>query len=435
MDIKTKNCEENNESLTYDIKPEKLENLIKIIDKTNDFNLKCFENILCSPGSSSGDNYMSVIKRVHIFGKDFNNQEQCFTVIVKRQIPSKSRRELYRCDEAFNNEINAYKYVIPMLENYCNRQFLPKCFFAGNDENGEIIVLEDLKQLGFKMKNRLIALDFDHCVLVMKELARMHAASISAKELNQKDFHQNRQQIKEIVYCKEAEEFYRNVLDSSITNALLSLHLSNTNNFLTEPIKSIELLRTTLFERIQNLIITSKCDAYNVICHGDLWVNNIMFKWNYDEKSPIDAKFFDLQTMRYTSLVFDILHFIYTSTKRDLREVNLKNILQSYSSALILNLENNFLPNNYEKLKNIKDIYSLENIMKQFYTNILYGLVAAIWILPAVTFDPTNIPNLNDICDDKNVKELNLLPNLTQEYHDRIKDITLEFYENGFLQI
>lgn len=90
------------------------------------------------------------------------------SLIIKRQIPSLSRRQLFRCDEAFCNEIYAYTNVIPLLEQYINGPLFPKCFFAGKDELGEIIMLEDLKNLGYHMQNRLTGLDVNYCELVMK---------------------------------------------------------------------------------------------------------------------------------------------------------------------------------------------------------------------------------------------------------------------------
>ena len=90
-------------------------------------------------------------------------------MIIKRQIPSLSRRQLYRCDEAFCNEINAYNHVVPLLQQYSSDScFFPKCYFAGRDDEGEIIVLEDLKLMGFQMRNRLKGLEFNCCNLVIK---------------------------------------------------------------------------------------------------------------------------------------------------------------------------------------------------------------------------------------------------------------------------
>ncbi|KAK7078256.1 hypothetical protein SK128_027802 [Halocaridina rubra] len=42
----------------------------------------------------------------------------------------------------------------------------------------EIIIMEDLRQHGFKMYDRRKGMDNAHTVLVMEELARLHAASL-----------------------------------------------------------------------------------------------------------------------------------------------------------------------------------------------------------------------------------------------------------------
>lgn len=81
------------------------------------------------------------------------------------------QRELFRCDPAFKNEINAYKAVIPTLRKFLHRDDelpFPNCFFAGSDSKGEIIVLEDLCQMGYEMAVRKDYLDYDHCEAMIK---------------------------------------------------------------------------------------------------------------------------------------------------------------------------------------------------------------------------------------------------------------------------
>lgn len=94
------------------------------------------------------------------------------SVIIKRQIASLSRRQLYRCEEAFSNEINVYRHVVPLLCRYSQQPLFPKCHIAETDDgspNGEaIIVLQDLKASEFRMQNRLAGLELRHCLLVMK---------------------------------------------------------------------------------------------------------------------------------------------------------------------------------------------------------------------------------------------------------------------------
>lgn len=252
-------------------------------------------------------------------------------------------------------------------------------------------------------------------------------------------------QIDEIVYCKEAEEFYRNILDTSIQESLNSLRTSNIDGTLTEPIRLIEKLQYKLFSQIQKCITTSR-EHMNVMCHGDLWINNIMFKSSFASTvdscskhsdqvncTPCDVKFFDLQAMRYTSPVFDILHFIYTSTKRDLRDSYTKHLLETYCLALLDDLEKQFV-NSLAELEILRSIFSLSNITKEYYKHVLYGLAICMWILPAVTFDPNNIPNLDVISEmNKSAKAIKCTQKLTPEYHSRLKDLALEFYHNGYL--
>lgn len=101
--------------------------------------------------------------------------------IIKRHIVDKKRRELFRCDHAFENEIAAYCHLIPVLKAFSNDNLpYPNCLFAGSDEAGEIIAMEDLSPHGYRMANRLQGLDFEHCSLVLKvSIDRLHAEALT----------------------------------------------------------------------------------------------------------------------------------------------------------------------------------------------------------------------------------------------------------------
>lgn len=95
--------------------------------------------------------------------------EYSTSLIVKRQISDAKRRELFRCNAAFQNEIAAYCHLIPVLKKFSNDNLpYPNCFFAGSDSAGEIIAMQDLSQDGYIMANRTRGLDFEHCSLVLK---------------------------------------------------------------------------------------------------------------------------------------------------------------------------------------------------------------------------------------------------------------------------
>lgn len=78
---------------------------------------------------------------------------------------------MFNCEPAMNNEINAYSQVLPVLKKFsCPDTQLPfaNLFFAGSDDKGEMIVMEDLCQLGYEMEQRSNYLSMAHCVAVMK---------------------------------------------------------------------------------------------------------------------------------------------------------------------------------------------------------------------------------------------------------------------------
>ncbi|XP_033159319.1 uncharacterized protein LOC117140478 [Drosophila mauritiana] len=400
-------------------------------------------HIACSAGSSSGDNYMSVVKRVTISqaGKDQDPElagSEIVTVIVKRQIASLSRRQLYRCEEAFSNEINAYRHLAPLLAAHSRHQLFPVCHIAESQdrrdaEGGEpIIVLQDLKAMGFRMKDRLAGLELSDCLLVMKKLAQLHAASLAAQELESSSFAFHADHLQEIVYCDEATDFYATILDTSVQQALESLGDANADDCLTTPIRLLEELRTNLFENLKQEINATAAAPNSVICHGDLWVNNIMFR-----SEPEEVIFFDLQAMRKSSPVFDILHFIYTSTRRPLRDVHTDTLLAAYSQTLSEELRHQLEDTTAaERLEELCEAFSLQRLSSDYVRQVHYGLAIGMWILPAVTFDPNNIPNL-DVMSEQNLtgKEIKCTQTLTSEYHMRIRELVMEFYELGYLQM
>lgn len=89
---------------------------------------------------------------------------------MKRQIPCEYRRELFRCKIAFENEIAAYQQIIPLFRDIVTHitNPYPECMFAGQDEHGDAVMLEDLRESNFKMVNRLVGLDLEHSKIVMK---------------------------------------------------------------------------------------------------------------------------------------------------------------------------------------------------------------------------------------------------------------------------
>ena len=64
-----------------------------------------------------------------------------------------------------------------------------------------------------------------------------------------------------------------------------------------------------------------------VICHGDLWWANILFKYDVNDL-PLEVKFIDFQSSRVSSLVTDLLAFSFTSLPPDIRREHMDSLLK-----------------------------------------------------------------------------------------------------------
>ncbi|XP_021705818.1 uncharacterized protein LOC5572842 [Aedes aegypti] len=409
-----------------------VENVLKLVKNGTQLSVA---NIECSPGSQQGDNYMSIIKRIQVRGKRrmCNGKSKVFNIslIFKRQIVNLQRRKLFRADEAFANEINAYGQLVPVMRRFSQDQLpFPVCHYAGKDTEGDLIVMEDLTCSGFYMVDRRRNLSYRQCRTVLEELANFHAVSLAMKLVKPVQFHTMKEKVTEIVYNDAAAEFYTHSLETSLRGTLDSLHYSNTDGSLDAPIKAIEKLSGRLYQIMYSAVRNSH-EPWKVLCHGDTWVNNLMFNEGHDQ-----VKLIDLQTMRYTSPVIDILHLLYTSTGVEIRNAYGDELIRNYQQALVTALRIYVPASKSFVLPALEATFSYENIQAEYDDRILYGLGIAMWLLPAVTFHPDHIPDLDQVTmNDFKTKnhEKTIAQMLSTDYHTRMKDTVLEFYRKGFL--
>lgn len=261
-------------------------------------------------------------------------------------------------------------------------------------------------------------------------LGRLHGISLAAKRFHTEQFQEIIEHIDENIYCPEGGKFYTHSLECSLKEALYSLRKSNLDGQLTSSIERIEKLAGKLYDVMYHCVRDSS-DNWMVICHGDLWINNLMFR--YDECDRVeDVKFVDLQTLRYTSPVIDILHFLYTSTEYDVRRQHFDQLIDDYVESLHATLVSYRCGES-----GVESVEMLRaTILGEMRQRSLYGLGICMWLMPAVTFDPNNVPNLDEITMDDFTsanQETAMTQMQTIEYHMRMKDTAIEFFDKGIL--
>lgn len=79
-------------------------------------------------------------------------------------------------------------------------------------------------------------------------------------------------------------------------------------------------------------------NEFNVLLHGDLWANNIMFQHDENGKAK-DVLFVDLQISRYGSPVQDLIYFIVSSAELSIKTKEFDHFIKFYHTELVKNLK------------------------------------------------------------------------------------------------
>lgn len=315
-----------------------------------------------------GDHYslkVTILPKKVSYEKVYNRRDLSF--FVKFLL----RNEEYLNElNAFNKEILLYQFLLPRLQDIPIGvgKWAASCFLT---RNKKLLIFEDLTAKGYRVCNRTDKiLDLDHLEVAIKTIARFHASSIIFEERTNFTIEQHYPgYLTENCYPRDSTTIRGINLETSF-DAVLALSLlipKYKNEEIQEKIKEKlpEILRS-----LKNFAEPSN-KYRNVLNHSDLWCNNIMFKYEPNEKNtneinsleiivecdieadedgrvaklqksneaidetPIDALLCDFQLARYVPPSFDIMSLITITTQSDFRRKYFKHLLNAYKTTLL----------------------------------------------------------------------------------------------------
>ncbi|XP_014281496.1 uncharacterized protein [Halyomorpha halys] len=283
-----------------------------------------------------GENYTSTIFRAKLKVVLGSGRVTTKSYILKKETVEEGTDKTFKDYNFTNAEISVYLKVLQqmdyLMEEFGDTEGPLWCKLIHFSQADSTFILEDLKASGFSTVKRTELQDIEHARLALRSLGRFHAM---AKVLEGRG-HISKDDYKPWPFLYD-EEFYRAIVFGGVKALVKGMR----DTWGEDWAETADLLGQITFEefvrRMKNCANFGK-DIFRCLNHGDCWNNNMMFKHNWEGK-PIEIRFIDFQLPHYDSPCLDLIYYIYTSIKPDLRRQNYKSLIKFYHDSLTSSLD------------------------------------------------------------------------------------------------
>lgn len=324
---------------------------------------------------------------------------------------------------AFKKEVALYTTVFPEVLDDPDKRYIPECFLGLEDD---VIVLEDMAHCGYEMTDKFKPFDFEHCKILMKTLARFHAKSLIFEELYQKSLHEKYSHCMQETLWPLKDGRAKATFDAAVKGIVSLIDLIPELD---------EEQRKTFSKKVNDLCadhtnkLLPSMKHKNVLCHGDLWANNILFKYDSDEK-PVECCLIDFQLARYNPPAHDILCFLQFTTTRQLREKHGKELFKIYHESMTEALE--------EAGLDISTVFPWDEFLESIEDLRVMCIIHGVLNIPIMLLESVAVNKyfLNEPELLENILYVDRTPLLCEQmkhvpqYRDRIMDALLELYDH-----
>lgn len=289
--------------------------------------LKLIVSSSVEPAAISGeDNFSSEIHSVDLEWKEVDSKVRKLNFILKIVPNVRSEDQI-----KLKKEAEMYSKAFPEFQNLQEKlniredlkiQAWPDCYYVESN----YFALENLKTSGYKMLNRKEALlDFQHTVLALRSLAKLHALSFAK-------FGGSRDAILEAFPVLKHGPLEAGTEAAKSTGYFISSQIKSEAEFWEkngepEVVSKLEKLSKLDFATVLSDLI-EKDVQLAVINHGDGWINNLMFSYQLD--GPKYVKFVDFQVAMASSRFIDIFHLLFTSVQLPVLRKHEGDLLPAY---------------------------------------------------------------------------------------------------------
>ncbi|CAD1476380.1 unnamed protein product, partial [Heterotrigona itama] len=282
--------------------------------------------------SEKGLNFLSDLYEIHIRYTDIssNNEKtkesKSVNVVVKVEPLNELLHSIVSQQDLFVTELKVLRDVLPRIKRFVSQQLGPDLLYGCNDSR--ILIMENLIERGFAMKDRQKGLSLEHCRLVLQQLARLHAGSVAV-------FEQDPEIVESLtdggILSTKCPKTFIRMMEVSLLRIAEELRSWPDEKCACTASKLMKLSGTIGAECTH--IYDHDADEFCVLNHGDCWINNIMFRENQNGQ-PVELLLVDYQMSVYTSPAVDLLYFLNICPEFDIKYTEDDYFLKIYLNTL-----------------------------------------------------------------------------------------------------
>lgn len=251
--------------------PQYIYDLLDHIIEANGYNKYSME-IKPGAGEGSGTEILGVDVTDSFLGKKLN-------LVCKVATFDENKRKILPPSINFERETCFYDKIIPMVLKFQeeknlpkNDQFLshPKCYgtIKNHDTEQYAIVLEDLRQRGFRMWDKFNPVPIENMRLLLHELGKFHGISFAMKDQRPTEFAEYKL-LTDTLRIFTEKQHVRDFLNVSFDRAINSLEKEEHQNILRD-------VKANFLEYLQYCVNDKTSERFGVLSHGNSLLKYLM---------------------------------------------------------------------------------------------------------------------------------------------------------------
>ncbi|KAG0728017.1 hypothetical protein GWK47_003882 [Chionoecetes opilio] len=269
----------------------------------------------CEDFTKKGDNYASFVTSVKVQYREAKEgalKEASYVAKIAHQMEMETKFRSIM-NEVFEKEGCCFLEILPKMNQAMRELHLDAIrtaegYCVSLELGKEVLMVEDLRARHFKMCDRRRGMDVLHATLVLKELGRMHAASLVVEKLGCSLTETWPVIVEKWLHSEDSSmDMFIKIMAAQIEGAAMIMEKIPKYEHVVEWIRELKPRAMQIFKDalLQGL-------KFSVLTHGDCWSNNVLFRYDA-EGAPVEVMLVDLQGMRMASAGADLSYFLYSS--------------------------------------------------------------------------------------------------------------------------